>query len=242
MHNSHDIPQAIANAGDQILRAYDAGQWVGSLHREFETFEPFDTPVTEYPLCGYARNAREILSGRDAEDVRYLVMFAQWAVQSDPIGQITMLADQDFEKWAELIGRSNETLPQILRRRRSTVKIGELDLRPHAKWQEVFAALCLAYIGRAINKGTFSSMEAAECSQIALSYSERSSSAKHKSDYWQGKAVRYAAAKDGISASQLAKDFICQNRNEMLKDRGRAYSQRTVAGWISKHRPNLRIA
>ena len=226
----------LTELGRKVIETYEAGQVILSLHLEFEKFSPLDTPVTDFPHSAYARQAREILSARNREEVRYAVMIAEWAVQSRLAGQIQTPSSRSVRDWIDKVGMIDETLPRILQRRRTLFDIRQLEDLHKAKWQEIYAALTLAYVARAINKGLTTSAEAAEAIQIALSFVERSKSAKHKDAEWRELAICYSVGKEDMSAKKIAdgyleyyKDKIKQNRKNMLRPR-------TVADWIRKAR------
>lgn len=225
----------------QLIDALTDGKWVMSLHREFERFDPLTTPVTDFPLAGYARQAREILANRNTQEVGYAVMVAEWAVQTSFPLEFANMKDDGPDTWADKVGHLDETLPRILQRRRALIDITKLKDLSNAKWQEIFAALGMAYVAKAVNNGLSTSGEAAEAIQIALEFHGRSRSARRKDLEWRELLYRYADGKEDMSATKIAEGYVKYYEERILRDRKKMFPERTVASWVRKARKDGRL-
>lgn len=222
------------------LEQWRAGEVSLSLFREFEYFDPTNTPVLFAPFTAYVREARTILANRTSEEIEYACMLAEWVVLA-PIDEL-IEADKnaDAALLAELHGHEDETYPRLMQRRQSVLKIAGIpDLR-RARWQELYAAMCLAYVARATRCGESSSMEAAEAIQIALAAAQRSKSAAIRYRAWRDKALRYAEGKEDMSANEIATGFLEYYEDELRAKFGdELLAHRTIADWIRESRKRI---
>ena len=229
------LPESV----EEALKAWQQGEVYLSLYREFDRFDSKNTPVLIAPLSAYARQAREILKDRTRKEIEYAAMIAEWVVEA-PLEKLLEVDDPELKPLiTEMIGESDETLPRLLQRRqRIAILHGVKDLRK-ARWQEIFAALALVYVARAISTGDSASMEAAEAIQIALSLAQRSDSASKRGAYWRKKAISYAKGKEDMSANEIATGFLDYYTEKIEESRERTFTHRTVADWIRKDRSDF---
>lgn len=219
------------------LEGWQDGEVRLTLFREFELFDVKTTPVLYAPLSAHAREARNILADRIRQEIKYARMLVEWVAAApleDIIGSET---PESKALLAEMTGYSDETLPRRIQRRQRLIDLQSAEPLPNARWQDLYAALALAFVARAVTWGHETSIEAAEAIQIALSFSQRSKSASNRSSSWKEQAIRFDSTRQHLSAEQVAGMFLKKHDSLIRADRnGKSVAKRTVVGWIRNAR------
>lgn len=226
-----------------IIEAHEKGESILSLHTEFETFDPISGDVPYFDLVNVARRARELLRERSKQEIQYSVMIAEDATSRALIHFDRLPDGVTGQQLDETLGLTDEFRPRLLYRRRDLIDIRKLQDLADAKWYEIFAALALAYVARAINTGAGSSMEAMESIGYAESLALKSKAnvaSKAADTHWKAEAIDYAQKHDSYTASGIATKFVKKFSGEMTEVRGKPYSEDTVAKWIRSFRKSGR--
>lgn len=213
--------------------AWTRGEVYLTLFREFDFFDPKDSPVLLAPFTAYAREARSILEERTDEEIKYACMLAEWAVNAPLEELIVEQFGANQPLLEEMTGHPDETMPRLLQRRQSVLELQGIPELKKARWQDLYASLTLAYVARATRFGDEASMEAAEAYQLSLSARQRSKGPANRNAAIKEKLFAFVEGKDDLSAARLARLF-CEDHQEQSRDY--IPTADTLQRWISAHR------
>ena len=218
-----------------IIEAHEKGESILSLHSEFDRFDPLVGDVPHFELANVTRRARDLLQNRTKQAIGYAVMIAEDATSRALIDFNHLPAGVTAQQLGETLGLSDEFRPRLLYRRRGLIEIRKLQDLPDAKWYEIFAALALAYVARAVNSGSSTSMEAMESLNYAealASTSRANQASKVIGRKWKALLQDFVTARPDQSAPRIARAFLRDFGDDMRNDRLSAYSELTIKRWV----------